>query len=226
MNRMTRTLGILVAVAAIAFSTDAYAQAPAPNDAEVGMGAITACMDKGKDGQAQSTCVLGVAITVMAARAPTAAAAAPPQILVQQPAPRSGLGVIGDILAGFLGPIKDTAIALAPAAAQVYSARTNAHTQEVIAGFNRDSTIASYGAFTNLGSSIERAGTAGYPYVQAPGAVTTNTLSGTGVLGAGQYTGPVSTTTTTTRTCSTGAAGAGGGTTTGAAGGASGGASC
>lgn len=89
-------------------------------------------------------------------------------------------------------------------------------------------TIASYGAFQGMGGSIERAGVAGYRYVQAPGAVTTNTLSGTGVLGSGTYTGPVSTTTTTTttRTCSTGTAGAGGGTTTGAAGGASGGANC
>lgn len=97
----------------------------------------------------------------------------------------------------------------------------------IVQSNNQASTaIASYGAFTQLGGSIERAGVAGYPYVQAPGAVTTNTLSGTGVLGSGTYTGPVSTTTTTTRTCSSGAAGAGGGTTTGAAGGASGGANC
>lgn len=85
-------------------------------------------------------------------------------------------------------------------------------------------TIASYGAFSAMGSSIERAGTAGYPYVQAPGAVTTttNTLSGTGVLGSGTYTGPV----TTTRTCTGAAGGNGGGTTTGAQGGAGGQASC
>jgi hypothetical protein len=79
-------------------------------------------------------------------------------------------------------------------------------------------TIASYGAFGQMGSSIERAGTAGYPYVQAPQPNITNTLSGTGVLGSGSYVGPV----TTTRTCNGGVGAAGGtggtGTTTGGAG--------
>lgn len=84
---------------------------------------------------------------------------------------------------------------------------------------NRDVSIASYGAFTTLGHDI----TAGYQYVQAPGATTTtsNTLSGTGVLGSGTYTAPV-TTTTTNRDCRGGSGAAGGngaGTTTGAPGG-------
>lgn len=79
-------------------------------------------------------------------------------------------------------------------------------------------TIASYGAFGQMGQSIERAGTAGYPYVQAPQPNITQTLSGTGVLGSGSYVGPV----TTTRTCNGGVGAAGGtggtGTTTGGAG--------
>jgi hypothetical protein len=168
---------------------------------------------------------MGVALIAAINKAPVATTS-PQPIMVQQQLPRTGFGVIADILTGFLGPIKDTAIALAPAAASVYAARTNAHTQEVIAGFNRDTQIATVNGFTTQASYVRDAGTAGYPYVQAPGAVTTNTLSGTGVLGNGTYTGPVSTTTTTTRTCTTGQAGSGGGTTTGAAGGASGGASC
>lgn len=84
----------------------------------------------------------------------------------------------------------------------------------------RDTAIASYGAFTAMGSSIASAGTAGYPYIQAPQA--NMTLSGTGVLGSGSYVGPVTTTTTTTRTCSGGSGASGGngaGTTTGGAGG-------
>lgn len=97
----------------------------------------------------------------------------------------------------------------------------------VIQSNNQAATsIASYGAFTAMGGSIERAGTAGYPYVQAPGAVTTNTISGSGVIGSGSYVGPVTTTTTTTSTCTGGQAGAGGGTTTPGPGGAGGAATC
>lgn len=94
-------------------------------------------------------------------------------------------------------------------------------------------TIASYGAFSTMGGYVRDAGVAGYPYIQAPGAITTtttttnttntNSLSGQGALGVGgsaTYTGPV------TRSCSGGQAGAGAGTTTGAPGGAGGTASC
>lgn len=95
----------------------------------------------------------------------------------------------------------------------------------VVQSNNQASTaIASYGAFSTMGSQIRDAGIAGYPFIQAPGTVTTttttNTLSGTGVLGSGSYTGPVN------RTCTGGAAGNGAGTTTGAPGGASGPVSC
>ena len=57
--------------------------------------------------------------------------------------------------------------------------------------------IASYGAFQGMGAQIAAAGTAGYQYVQAPAAnvTTTTTLSGTGVIGSGTYTGPVTTAT-------------------------------
>ena len=84
--------------------------------------------------------------------------------------------------------------------------------------------IASYGAFTSMGGAIERAGTAGYPYVQSP--QPNVTLSGTGVIGSGSYsyTGPV--TTTTTRTCSSGPAGLGGAGDPAGGGGASNGGSC
>ncbi len=99
----------------------------------------------------------------------------------------------------------------------------------VIQSNNQAATsIASYGAFTAMGGAIERAGIAGYAYVQAPGAVTTNTVAGNGVIGSGTYTGPVTTTstTTTTTTCAGGQAGAGGGTTTPGPGGAGGTVTC
>lgn len=42
-------------------------------------------------------------------------------------------------------------------------------------------------AAVGLASEIRQAGTAGYAHIQAPGTVTTNTLSGTGTLGSGAY---------------------------------------
>lgn len=121
-----------------------------------------------------------------------------------------------------------TALQVADIALRGYGIKANRDVNLVQSNNNRDVSIASYGAFTTMGSAIASAGTAGYAYVQAPAAnvTTTNTtLSGTGVLGSGTYTGPVTNTTTTTRTCNggTGAAGgAGGGTTAGGAGAAGG----
>ncbi|MBL0142677.1 MAG: hypothetical protein IPP91_11390 [Betaproteobacteria bacterium] len=76
-------------------------------------------------------------------------------------------------------------------------------------------TIASYSTFGQMGGAIERAGVAGYPFVQAPGPVTTTTTTNT-----------TTNSNNTTRTCTGGQAGNGAGTTTGGAGGAGGPASC
>ncbi len=86
---------------------------------------------------------------------------------------------------------------------------------------NRITSLGAYSAFTQMGGSIASAGTAGYPYVQAPGATTntTTTLSGTGVLGSGTYNGPI----TTNRNCPGGTAGNSGGTAGGPGGPATGG---
>lgn len=90
-------------------------------------------------------------------------------------------------------------------------AQTMAQAQTTIAGYQAFTGIANAG----FGSNATIAG-----LIQAPAPNITNTLSGTGVLGSGTYTGPV------TRTCTSGQAGNGAGTTTGGAGGASGPASC
>lgn len=93
---------------------------------------------------------------------------------------------------------------------------------------NRDVALASYATFATMGGAIRDAGVAGYPYVQAPPPNITNTytLSGTGVLGNGTYTGPVTTTTTTN--CNGGAAAPGGnsGTTGAGSGGGAPGGNC
>ena len=84
------------------------------------------------------------------------------------------------------------------------------------AQMSRDVAMSTNSAFVGMGNQIA----AGYPFIQAPGAVTntTNTLSGTGVMGSGTY-NPVSNAWTNSynRNC---AGGNGAGTTTGAPGGA------
>ena len=70
----------------------------------------------------------------------------------------------------------------------------------------RDVAIATNAAFASMGASIATAGTAGYPFVQAP--QPNLTLSGTGVLGSGTYTATTNTNSNnTTRNCTGGAAG-------------------
>jgi hypothetical protein len=118
---------------------------------------------------------------------------------------------------------------VADVALRAYGIKSGADMAIAATNATRDTSIASYGAFTTMGGHIATAGTAGYPYVQAP--APNVTLSGTGVIGAGTYTGPVTTTntTTTTRTCSGGTAGqgaAGGGVSGGGAGGSAPGGTC
>lgn len=121
-----------------------------------------------------------------------------------------------------LGLAWQSALQVADIALRGYGIKANRDVSMAQSNANRDVSIASFGAFTSMGNAIGAAGTAGYQYVQAPGAVTTttnnttttSTLSGTGVLGSGTYTAPV----TTTRTCNGGTAAAGGGGTTGTAG--------
>lgn len=136
------------------------------------------------------------------------------QLAVQQPQPQSVAGVLWQ-----------SAIQVADLFLRGYGIKASRDVAVVQSNNQANTTIASYGAFSQMGGSIERAGTAGYPYVQAPGAVTTttNTLSGTGVLGSGSYIGPV------TRTCAGGQAGggvAGTATVPGAPGGPGGPATC
>jgi hypothetical protein len=89
---------------------------------------------------------------------------------------------------------------------------------------NRDVALSTNATFSAGMGAIAQAGAAGYPYIQAPQPNITQTLSGTGVLGSGSYTAPVTTTTTTTRNCNGGNAAAGGAGGAGAAGTTSGGA--
>lgn len=102
------------------------------------------------------------------------------------------------------------ALQVADVAMRGYGIKANRDVAIVQSNNAANTAIASYGAFQGMGQQIQLAGTAGYQYVQAPAANVTTTLSGTGVIGNGQYTGPVTTTTTTTnpqRNCTTSAAG-------------------
>lgn len=191
-----KRIAILLAAAIAAVSFSAFADAPL-SDAEADAGAVTACMKEAKSDSQVSTCILGLVAMKAIGRGATAAAA-PPQVIVQKADNgRTGWDVFAGMVMGVAQFAKEAFQTVAPVAAQVYVARTNAHTQEVVAGFQRDTQIATVQGFTTMGGQIQTAGTAGYPYVQAPGATTstTNTLSGTGVLGSGTYTAPVTTST-------------------------------
>jgi hypothetical protein len=100
---------------------------------------------------------------------------------------------------------KETLQTVGPVAAQVYVARTNAHTQEVLGGFQRDTQIATVNGFTAMGGQIQTAGTAGYRFVQAPQPNVTMNVSGAGASAAngGNSSGSQSTTSTTTTTTTT-----------------------
>jgi hypothetical protein len=142
--------------------------------------------------------------------------------------PQAPTQVIQQAPQSFFGLAWQSALQVADLALRGYGIKAQRDTAIASTNAQRDTAIASYGAFTSMGSSIATAGTAGYPYIQAPAANVTTTLSGTGVLGSGTYTGPV-TTTTTTRTCPGGTAAAGGngaGTAGGGAGGTAPGGTC
>jgi hypothetical protein len=205
---MKRTLFILAAsaVAALLASTAAAAAEPVMTDAEADAGAVVACMERGKDAQAQTACILGmVAIKAIASRpAAGASSSSPPpaQVVVQS------RHWVTEAIGAFFGVLKDTIAIAGPTVAQVMVAKNNGRTQERLAEFASAERIATSQAFVTMGGQVRDAGVAGYPYVQAPGAITTtttttsNTLSGTGALvngaGAATYTGP--------RTCTGGAA--------------------
>lgn len=74
-----------------------------------------------------------------------------------------------------------------------------------------NTAIASYAAFQGMAASGFGANAQIAAQIQAPAANVTTTLSGTGVIGSGTYTGPIATTTTTTtnpaKVCTVSAAG-------------------
>lgn len=74
----------------------------------------------------------------------------------------------------------------------------------------RDIALSTNSAFLGMGNAIATAGAAGYPFIQAPGAVTTTTTTNT-------YTDSYNQTTTTTRNCSGGSGGTGSPTGSGGA---------
>lgn len=210
MNRTKRMTNLLWAAAAVAAVAMIGALAPAHAEevmlpATARAGAIGDCMEKGKTENAQSTCVLGVALLAAIEKLgdrPTVITGTAGGVIVQQSPPaavatRSGWDKFGDVVLGTVQFAKDTAIALANPIAQVLVGRRQAQAQEVMAGFQRDTQIATVQGFTTMGGQIQQGTQYGYNFVQAPGAVTTNTLSGYGVIGGGTYTAPVTTTTTT-----------------------------
>lgn len=118
------------------------------------------------------------------------------------------------------------AIGVADVALRAYGIKATRDVGITNSNNQRDIAVSTNNAFLGMGHEIGAAGIAGYPYIQAPGAITTttttNTLSGTGVLGTGTYTGPV----TTSHNCASGNGAAGGTGSPGGSGGASTGGNC
>jgi hypothetical protein len=186
------------AAALAALSLSAFGAEAPVTDAEADAGAILACMEKGKDGQSQSTCVMGLAlIKAVNALGAGRGIGAPPQVVVQQPnTGRTGWDVFSNIVLGVTQFAKEAFQTVAPVAAQVYAARTNAHTQEVVAGYNAQTQIAMVQGFQNLGTAgiqgTTNAAGLGFTavsnvagHIPQPGAVTTYNLSGNSVLASG-----------------------------------------
>lgn len=137
------------------------------------------------------------------------------QIAMQPPPQQPSLGAT----------LWQAAVQVADVALRAYGIKASRDVAVVQSNNQAQTTIASYGAFQGIANGGFTSNAAIASQIQAPAANVTNTytLSGTGVLGSGTYTGPV----TTTRNCNggTGAAG-GGGATAGGAGGAAPGGTC
>lgn len=132
---------------------------------------------------------------------------APAQATVQVQQPQSIAGMAWQAL-----------LQLTDLGLRAYGIKANRDVNLAQSNNNRDVALSSNATFAAMGQSIAQAGTTGYQYVQAPQPNITQTLSGTGVLGSGSYTAPVTTTTTTTRTCNGGSGAAGGAGGAGASG--------
>lgn len=95
----------------------------------------------------------------------------------------------------------DGLIALAPFALQGYIANVNSDTQIAISGDNSRVLSTAFGTTGAIATAGFQTASSIAGLIQAP--APNVTLSGTGVIGAGSYTAPV---TTTTRNCTSGAA--------------------
>lgn len=187
---------VLVLIVAALWPLPSRAQDINPQTARAG--AVADCMDKGKTDSAQTACVNGLVVMEfaavlreMTARVPLGGAqqAAPAQVIVKGPENgRTAWDVFASMVTGIFQFGKETIQTVGPVAAQVYATKVNGDVQKVVAGYNRDRDLATVQGFTTMGGQVRDAGIHGYEFVQAPGAVS---IGGNGVIGAGQYTGPV-----------------------------------
>lgn len=222
MKRVIVFIAAALAVLSIAGCAHDNALAKAQADA-------TAAQANARVAEAQAAAEEAKAVTALSAKIDAGGASAyliakalkgigaAPQQVVQVQQPQSLLGLAWQ-----------SALQIGDIALRAYGIKANRDVNMTTSNNNREIALSTNSAFVGMGHEIGAAGTAGYQYVQAPQAPQPNitqTLSGTGVLGSGSYTAPVTTTTTTTRNCNGGTAAAGGsggngaGTTTGGAGG-------
>lgn len=207
-----RALAIAAAAAAVFISGCATdpAVAKAQADAQVMAGQVRVAEANRDAEEARAVQALaakvdsGGAAAYLIAKAMKGLSTAPVQVVQREPE-------------SLLGLAWRSLLQVADIALRGYGIRTNRDVSLAATSANRDVSLASYATFAQMGSQIAAAGIAGYPFIQTP--QPNVTLSGTGVIGSGTYTGPVTTTTTTTRNCNGGTAAPGGNSgTTGQAG--------
>lgn len=221
MKRLTMLSLCMMVTIAAAFCFPVHAQQdPAFAKAAADAAYYEAMQKLGEGADAETRRLIAVAMTIERAAREHGGGGAAPTIIQREATGRTAWDVFASMALGTVQFMKEAFTTVAPIAGQVYLARTNARTQEVVAGYNRDTQLATVNGFVNLGTAgingTRDAGIAGYPYVQAPGATSIGgngvigsgsyagpVLSGTGVQGSGSYVGPVN------RNCNGGAAGGG-----------------
>lgn len=201
-------LGLCLVAVVVVLGGCASDKAPAPSpavqqDPRMAMAAtLASCADSIKDVVASAGDVAAKVVAVGAIERLCGAGGAQLQAaMVVQPSAPSSLGAT----------LWQAALQVTDIALRGYGIKAGRDVSIVQSNNAASTAIASYGAFQGMATAGFSSNAQIAGFIQAPAANVTTTLSGSGVIGSGTYTGPVTTTTTTTtnpqRNCTTSAAG-------------------
>lgn len=180
---MTHFLRRFLVVLALLLAGPAMAQDPAAVAQAAPYLAIESCMKDGKDSQAQTTCVLSIAL--LQARSQGGAAATQSPVVVQTQ-DHWAVGMVKTVFGGLYGAVRD----LGPTAAAVYQARASKDLGIRQAEYSRDTSIATTRGFVDLGTAgvngTRDVGIAGFQTIGArPQTAINVTAGGDSIVGGG-----------------------------------------